>query len=136
MTPRERETFDAIFESVLASLPPRWRDVVETVSLVVLDRPSLEVLRSLDMHEDEATDLCGLHTGTSRTDRSVEDADLPSEIEIYREGIIEEAGGWQGAASTQEELLRVREQIRITLLHELGHELGLDEDDLDELGYQ
>ena len=56
------------------------------------------------------------------------DGVLPSQIHIYRLGIVREAGGW---SNTDE----IREQIRITILHEVGHEMGLDEDDLDELGY-
>ena len=64
-------------------------------------------------------------------------------IHIFREGIIACAGGWTPwqASSPDGGTLEgggeevVRDEIRITLLHELGHHFGLDEDDLDELGY-
>jgi predicted Zn-dependent protease with MMP-like domain len=136
MSPKDRDAFDALFERVLTALPARWQHVIDTVSVVVVDRPSPETLESLGMLPSEALDLCGLHTGTPATERSIEDiASMPSEIEIYREGIIEEAGGWQGAASSQTQRDAVQRQIRITLLHELGHEVGLDEDDLEALGY-
>jgi predicted Zn-dependent protease with MMP-like domain len=62
------------------------------------------------------------------TERSVEDPpDLPG-IHIFRRGIIGLAADIGGA----DELER---QVRITLLHELGHHFGLDEDDLEDLGY-
>jgi predicted Zn-dependent protease with MMP-like domain len=59
-------------------------------------------------------------------------------VHIFREGIIDMAGGWEegedehGAYGGEE---RIREEIRITILHELGHHFGLDEDDLERLGY-
>jgi hypothetical protein len=78
------------------------------------------------------------------TERSVEpgEVDLPM-IHIFREGIIACAGGWSPwrVSSPDGEILEgggedlVREEIRITLLHEIGHHFGLDEDDLDRLGY-
>jgi len=45
-------------------------------------------------------------------------------------GILELAGGWEAGEDV------VREEIRITLLHEIGHHFGLDEDDLAGLGYE
>ncbi|MFN7614113.1 MAG: metallopeptidase family protein, partial [Phycisphaerae bacterium] len=82
-------------------------------------------------------------------DQSVEaSGELPSEIMLYRVGIVAEAGGWDeqagdraaGESTEHDTALRggpeaIREQIRITLLHEIGHQFGLDEDDLDRLGY-
>ena len=71
--------------------------------------------------------LCGLHSGTPLTERSLDQLDeLPETIHLYREGILAHADGWD----------RVREEIRITVLHEIGHHFGLDEDDLAELGYE
>jgi predicted Zn-dependent protease with MMP-like domain len=136
----ERRAFDELLDEVFAALPSKWKDVAHEVRIVIDDRPSREMLRSLGMSEDEATELCGVHTGVPRTERGVaggleEGWEPTPEIELYREGIIAEAGGWQGKHSTPEQRDAVREQIRITLLHELGHELGLDEDDLGRLGY-
>ena len=63
---------------------------------------------------------------------------LPDVITLFREGILAQAGDWDphevdgrpwgGDAC-------VREEIRITLLHEMGHHFGLGEDDLERLGY-
>ncbi len=141
----QRAAFDALLDEVLASLPQRWKHVLEEVRIVVDDLPSKAVLDSLGMHEDEAEELCGLHTGVPRTERGLDEGldldglSFASEIELYRQGIILEAGGWDITAGSPQpdhaQREAVREQIRITLLHELGHELGLDEDDLGRLGY-
>ena len=79
----------------------------------------------------------GLHTGTAVTERSVQDHGvLPDQVHIFREGIaalaLEDAGlDWDDPGADEE----IYEEVRITLLHELGHHFGLDEDRLDELGY-
>ena len=67
------------------------------------------------------------------TERSVEHTlDLPEDIRLFRSGIVSLAGGWD-----QEEADDVvYEEIMVTLLHEIGHHFGLDEEQLDELGYQ
>jgi predicted Zn-dependent protease with MMP-like domain len=133
MNRAERARFDAILESEIAALPPGIGRFLEEMPVVVEDLPSAAVLRELGMREEEAEELCGLHSGTANTERSVEGmGELPSEIQLYRVGIVAEAGGWEGPDAPE----RVREQIRITLLHEIGHQLGLDEDDLEALGYQ
>jgi predicted Zn-dependent protease with MMP-like domain len=78
------------------------------------------------------TDLCGLYTGIPITERSVEHSGtLPDVVTIYREGILDAARDRYGRVRGE----RLRREIRITLLHEIGHHHGLDEDELRELGY-
>lgn len=126
-----RARFDALLEEVIAALPPRIARLLEEVPVVVDDVPDRAILE--EMGEEDELSLLGLHTGVAFTERSVEhDAELPSEIRLFREGIVDHAGGWEGADADD----RVREQVRVTLLHEIGHQFGLDEDDLDRLGYQ
>jgi len=102
--------------------------------VVVLDRPTSAMLRDLglppDQWEEEVATLCGLHTGTMLTERSIEHSgELPTDIHLFREGIVGAAGGWEQGRE------RIAHEIRITLLHEIGHHFGLDEDDLERLGY-
>lgn len=136
MNDRERARFDALLEEVLDALPPALHALIDEMPVVVEDQPSREIL--IEMGEDPegpdaAESLCGLHTGVAFTERSVEaSGELPSEVRLFRRGIIAEAGGWEGEDADD----RVHEQIWITLLHEIGHQYGLDEDDLEELGYQ
>jgi len=138
MNRSERERFDRLFEEVLASLPEGVHALIEEVPLVLEDRPSREILRELGIADDDDEILCGLHTGVPLTDRSVERADASDVVQIFREGIVDMAGGWEEDEDEEGPfggVERIREEIRITILHELGHHFGLDEDDLDRLGY-
>jgi predicted Zn-dependent protease with MMP-like domain len=126
----DRERFDGLLERVLALLPPRLHELLDQAPLIVEDYPSLELLEELGMDPD-TEGLCGLHSGTPLTERSVLDAHQPPEtIHLFREEIVEEAGGWAAGDDA------VAEEIRITLLHEIGHHFGLEEDDLESLGYE
>ncbi len=137
MSSEDRERFDGLLESVLSSLPDRYRAVLEEVPLIVDDRPDDALLSSLRAEgvldaSDGPLDLCGLHSGVAETERSVEDGPvMPECVHIFREGIVAQADGWDGPDGEA----GVREEIRITVLHEYGHHFGLDEDDLDALGY-
>lgn len=132
MDRRERARFDAMLERVIEELPEALREMLEQVPVIVEDGPSPSVLRELGMHEDESDELCGLHSGRALTEGMDEGPlELPAEIQLYRRGIIAEAGGWDQPDADA----AVREEIRVTLLHEIGHQFGLDEDDLDRLGY-
>jgi predicted Zn-dependent protease with MMP-like domain len=130
LSEHERERFDALLEEVLETLPEEILSRLETVPLIVEDFPNPVLLREMGLPDDEP--LCGLHSGFMMTERSVEHAySLPEEIHLYRRGIIELAGGWDQPEADDE----VYAEIHITLLHELGHHFGLDEDDLERLGY-
>ena len=134
MTPEQQQRFDALVEDAIESLPQRFRDYLDEVPVVVLDEPTPEMLRDLgiDPADPEALDeMCGLHTGIAMTERSVADADLPTVIHLFRRGIVALAGGWDADNADDE----IYEEVRTTLLHEIGHHFGLDEDDLDQLGY-
>ena len=129
ITPKLRQLFDREFEAALEELPKRARLLLSEVAVAVEDYPSHEVLRETGARRDE---LCGLYTGIPATERSVEHIGTPSDlIQIYREGIFAMAGGARPSVDVRE----LRQEIRITLLHELGHYHGLEEDELDELGY-
>jgi predicted Zn-dependent protease with MMP-like domain len=128
----KRDRFDVLVEDAVESLPPPVRRLLDQVPVVVLDRPTPEMLQDLGMSQSEADELCGLHTGRANTERSVEhSAEVPSSIHLFRRGIVALAGGWEQPGADDE----IYEQVRITLLHEIGHQFGLDEDDLADLGY-
>lgn len=139
MSDAEREKFDTLLEHVIDELPQKIRDLMEEAPVIVDDRPSRKLLAEMGIDPAE-DDLCGLHSGTPLTHRSVEHShDLPETIHLFRQGIIDEAGGWEPWVDDDGTPLggkdRVLEEIRVTLLHEIGHHFGLDEDDLTELGY-
>ncbi len=139
MTDAERERFDGLLDEVVATLPERVHDLLAEVPIIVDDEPPEIILRELlgDLPEGDPTtaddlrdELCGLHTGVPITERTVEDGiELPEDIRLFRRGIVAHAGGW-----ADEDV--VYAEIRITVLHEIGHHFGLDEDDLAALGYE
>lgn len=128
-----RERFDELVDVAVGRLPEGIRAVLDEIPLIVLDRPSEAMLRDLGAEGEDAGQIAGLHTGIMRTERSVEySGEIPGQIHVFREGTIWMAGGWGEDPEFSDRLF---EQIWITLLHEIGHEMGLEEDDLEELGY-
>ena len=136
MNAHTRDYFDGQLESVLSRLPASIHALLDKVPLHVEDQPSHEVMEQLGVTSEEM--LCGLYTGIPLTERSVEHSGtLPDVVTIYRKGILHlavrrnGAGRRDGQISEQE----LQRQIRITVLHELGHHHGLSEQDLTDLGY-
>jgi predicted Zn-dependent protease with MMP-like domain len=116
--------FAAVVEQVLQRLPEQFRGAVDETPIEILDRPSSKLLRSLDLEDDEL--LMGLYTGVPLTERSVEHSGrMPDKILLFQEDI-------ELVSDSEKQL---KDEIRITLLHEIGHYFGMDEDDLEKLGY-
>lgn len=130
MKPELRRLFDAQLEQVLPHLPQQVRDFMNDVPLVVEDYPSPEIMRRMRIRH--RSHLCGLYTGIPLIERSVEHSGVPSDVvHLYREGILALARKRDGTIN----LNKLREQIRITILHEYGHHHGMTERELRELGY-
>lgn len=110
---------------VLDQLPRRFRERLRNVEFVVEERPSVELLRAegLDPRHDT---LYGIYQGVPLPDRSALDPPLlPDKITIFAEPLQEDFP----------EPEQLREEIRLTVLHEIAHYFGMDEDEIDELGY-
>ena len=134
MNSRHQREFNDMLQRVIDALPDHIAALLDEVPVIVQDRPSLDQLRDLNIDpadEDEVLSLCGLHTGVANTERSVDTPDMPSDIHLFRDGIVDLVGGWDVPDARR----LIEEEIRVTLLHEIGHQFGLDEDDLDRLGY-
>jgi len=124
------ERFEIIFESLLEKAPPEIGQQIIEIPIILEDYPGPDVVDAFDL--EFADDLCGLHDGVPLTERSVDDPpQIPEEIYLYRMGIMSMATGEDGRIDPVE----LDNQIRITLIHELGHHFGLTEEDLDRLGY-
>lgn len=129
--PDQRALFDQLLEQVLADLPDDLHALLEEVPLIVEDYPSPALSDELGLEAPDG--LCGLHDGVALTERSVEaSAELPTMIYLFRVGIIGMARDARGRLDHAE----LRHQIRVTLLHEIGHHFGFEEDDLRALGYE
>ncbi len=125
-----RRYFDQILDEVMAEMPDAVHRLLKEVTMYVDDYPSPEVLRRT--HVRHRRDLCGLYTGIPLGHRSVEHSGhLSDAIQIFREGILDSATNRRGHVDEDE----LRRQIRITVLHELGHHHGMTEAELSELGY-
>ncbi len=119
-----KSQFGALVESVLAELPPEFAKFLEEVPLEIMDRPAPRQMRELKVAPNHI--LLGLYRGRDRVHRSVEDSGaLPDLIYIFQQPI-------ESISNDQADL---RRQIRTTVLHEIGHHFGMDEDDLKRLGY-
>ena len=111
-------------QEAITQLPADFRAALEVVPIRVCDRPTLEQLKSVELDEEDL--LLGLYEGVPLTLRSVNDGPrVPDQISLFREDL-------EDACDVPQEL---REQVRITLFHELGHYFGFDEEQLDKLGY-
>ena len=107
-------TFEDHVNAALDSLPPGIAQALDNVVVVVEDE-----------HPDDP-DLYGLYEGTPLPERGDMAGALPDRITIFRRPLEEEFS----------DPTELEHEIRITVLHELGHYFGLDEDRLSELGYE
>ena len=129
--PGELDRFDRLLERVLEALPEELSTLLEEVPLVVDDLPDKEICLRMGLRHK--LDLCGLYTGIPLTGRSVEHSGtLPDVITIFRRGILSAARGRDGEVRDA----ALRRQIRLTVLHEIGHHFGMTEDDLRQYGYE
>jgi len=106
--------FEDHVKAALDSLPPHLAAALQNIAVVVEDE-----------HPDDP-DLFGLYDGVPLPERGDMAGALPDRITIFRLPLEEE---FPDPAELERE-------IRITVLHELGHYFGLDEDRLAELGYE
>jgi len=117
-----KERFDEIVEKVLDSLPEEFGELMDNVVIFTEDAPSAQILAESDVPEGET--LFGLYEGVPLTERT-HDYGLvaPDRITIFQKPIEE-------ACETEDELAQ---QIRRTVLHEIAHFFGIEEDRMDEI---
>ena len=118
--------FGQLVERALSQLPPRFREFVDEVPVQIEWRPTPRMLRSVGLDDDEL--LFGLYQGANLMDRSEVEGrgtPMPNHILIFQED-------HELVAKSETELV---EEVRMTVLHEIGHHFGMDEDDLEALGY-
>jgi predicted Zn-dependent protease with MMP-like domain len=123
----KRATFTALARRAFERLPKQFREHLDTVEFVIEDWPSPELLESLELDPEEDT-LLGFYDGVPIGERS-STSDLPEPVmdTIYLfQGPLEEA------CATDAELVN---EIRVTLLHEIGHHFGMEDDAIEKLGY-
>ena len=120
--------FHRLVGRALDDLPPDIQKVIDNVAILVEDVPAASTLADIGPDGDDhqgAEHLFGLYTGVPLTERQGGLPMLPDTIVLFRRPI-------ESACSSREEVVR---EIRVTLLHEVGHYMGMNEDDLERLGY-
>jgi len=112
-----RDRFVKVVEEALDSLPQEFRDRIRNVAILVEDLPAHQP----SPESGQGTLLLGIFHGVPLTRKSVFDLTAgPDHIVLYQKNI-------EAVCSTEAEVL---EQIRLTLMHELGHYFGMDENQL------
>jgi predicted Zn-dependent protease with MMP-like domain len=108
------QRFDELVSDALDLIPPELAAVMDNVVVLVADR-----------HPEES-DLLGLYEGVALTERDSNYAgSLPDAITIYREALL-------AACDSDDEVV---EQVAITVIHEIAHHFGIDDNRLHELGW-
>lgn len=117
------EEFDALVERSLSELPEEVRRHLDEIPIVVEPLPDPRVLKA--EQPPLAPDILGLFVGRHLMERTHDQVpDAPGAIFLFRRNLLR-------ACADREELAK---EVRITVQHEVGHLLGLDEDDLEKWG--
>ena len=120
LNPRQ---FEKVVREAVESIPTEFRDALENIDIVIDEHPTPELLEELGMDPEEL--LFGLYQGIPLPERELGSGGLPDKITLYRGDLL-------CLDLSREELI---EEIRITVIHEIGHYFGLDDDHMEELGY-
>lgn len=115
ISPRE---FESLVEEALAGVPARFRRYLENVVVAVEEEPAAEDYEETDTPDDE--ELFGIFRGVGVFDRQNTVSHLPAQIVVFRGPILR-------VCETRGEAVR---EIRDTVVHEVGHMLGLGDDEM------
>lgn len=109
-------------ERALAGIPAPFREALAEVAIVIDDEPTAQQRRENDLGDDDM--LYGLYEGVPRTEYGADWSGVPNRITLFRLPLEEDFA----------DPLELAEEVRITVIHELAHHLGIEDDRLDELG--
>jgi predicted Zn-dependent protease with MMP-like domain len=118
-----RDEFEKLVAEGLTIIPEEIRAYMNNVEITIEEEPSSQLREEMGLAPDET--LFGLYTGTPLTERGTEYSGLPDRITIYRRPLLEEF----------EDPLDIRREVARTIIHEIAHHFGIDEERLLELGW-
>lgn len=121
-----RDDFENAVGDALDQVPEELLDLLDNVVFLVEDEPSAEQARGVPRDEDGRPALLGLYDGVALTDRDAGwSMAIPDHIFIFQ-------GPLSRMCTSREELV---EEITVTVIHEIAHHFGIDDDRLHELGW-
>ena len=132
MKKSNQEYFDRQVNWVLDRLPRKVLRLLLEIPLHVEDQPSKELMQALEIENPE--DLCGCFSGTPHIETNawgLVGVPYPTCVTIFRRGIAAASRDENGQVCRN----RLRQEIHITILHELAHLHGMDEEEIAEMGY-
>jgi predicted Zn-dependent protease with MMP-like domain len=110
---------------VLDELPEEFRERLNNIEIVVQKRPSKHQLTEMDLDSHEEV-LYGLYEGVPLPERSAFDPPiLPDKITLFSESLLTDFP----------DVGELREQIRLTVIHEIAHYFGMNDEEIEKLGY-
>jgi len=113
-----RAAFERLVGEALDGLPPQFAELLENVAVVVEEEPDPALLDEMGMEDDE--ELMGLYLGVPLPERGSQYQALPDRIAIYRGPVLRLCG-------SRREVVR---EVRDTVIHELGHYFGLEDEEM------
>jgi predicted Zn-dependent protease with MMP-like domain len=113
-----RRQFEAYVEEALAQLPVPFRKYLENIVVMVEEEPLEEDYEETDTPDED--ELFGIFRGVPYFDRGAAVSHLPAQIAIFRGPILR-------CCATRGEAVN---EIRDTVVHEIGHMLGLGDDEM------
>jgi predicted Zn-dependent protease with MMP-like domain len=117
------KAFEDLLHRAIRELPAEFRKKLKNVAIIIEDYPSEELKERMDIPPEDT--LFGLYEGIPLTERGFEDPLHPDRILIFQRAIEDEC-------DSPEE---IKEELKITLVHEIAHFFGLSDEYLEELGY-
>lgn len=115
--------FEDLVERALDEIPSPFAEVLDEVAIVIADEPSAQQRMDNDLGPDDT--LYGLYEGVPRTEYQADFLSVPNRITLFRLPLEED----------YPDPLDLMDEVTVTVIHELAHHMGIDDDRLEELGY-
>lgn len=116
----EEKDFEAVVADALDTVPQNFKEILDNVDIVIEDLPTRYQMRKMRLHAGSM--LLGLYEGVPQTKRSNYSNVLPDKITIFKLPLIHLGQTEEG----------IKEAVRKTVLHEIGHHFGMSDKELRE----
>ena len=115
--------FEQLVERALEGIPSPFAEVLDEVAIVIADEPSAAQRIENELGDDDT--LYGLYEGVPRTEYQADYLQVPNRITLFQRPLEED----------DPDPLDLMDEVRVTVIHELAHHMGIDDDRLAQLGF-